>query len=65
MGVHKLNIRLRNCFFGDPVLFQSASAFYASLVPKLAELGAVYAASDKTYKKGPDSQQLSAPVPFL
>lgn len=50
MGVHKLNVRAKNGFFGDPILFQIASAFHASLVPELAELGA-YTASDDAHEK--------------
>lgn len=50
VGIHTLNRRSKNGFFGDPILFQMASAFHASLVPELAELGA-YAASDEAHEK--------------
>jgi len=50
VGIHKLNVRSKNGFFGDPVLFQIASAFHASLVPELAELGA-YTVSDEEHEK--------------
>ncbi|RCL04083.1 MAG: putative acyl-CoA dehydrogenase [Candidatus Tokpelaia sp. JSC189] len=50
MGAHKLNMREKNSFFGDPILFQIASTFHASLVPELADLGA-YTASDDAHEK--------------
>jgi len=50
VDVHKLSAQRRNDFFGDPILFQIASTFHASLVPELADLGD-YTASDDANEK--------------